>query len=41
MLEKDPKKRLSAKEAYEHPWIQNNTIKGTLSSNVLKNLGSF
>ncbi|KRX08642.1 Protein kinase-like domain [Pseudocohnilembus persalinus] len=41
MLEKDPKKRLSAKEAYEHPWIQNNTIKGTLSSNVLRNLGSF
>ena len=22
MLEKDPKKRISAKESYEHPWVQ-------------------
>ena len=35
MLEKDPKKRISAAEAYNDKWIQDNTIKDKISLKVL------
>ena len=39
MLVKDPKDRISAEEAYNDKWIQNNSSKQKLSQKVLKNLG--
>jgi calcium-dependent protein kinase len=35
MLQKDPKKRISAEEAFNDKWIQNNSIKDKLSPKVL------
>jgi len=35
MLEKDPKKRISAAEAYNDKWLQDNTIKDKISLKVL------
>ena len=35
MLEKDPKIRISAAEAYNDKWIQDNTIKDKISLKVL------
>jgi len=35
MLEKDPKKRISAAEAYNDKWLQDNTIKEKISLKVL------
>lgn len=39
MLQKDPKKRISAREVYEDPWIQKNSLKNQLNTRVLQNMG--
>lgn len=41
LLTYDPKNRPSAKEAFNDPWIQNNTYSNELSSHVMKNITSF
>ncbi|KAM3138561.1 hypothetical protein pb186bvf_009313 [Paramecium bursaria] len=41
MLEVDPNKRLSAKQAYDDPWIQKNAPNQALDPKAIKNLSSF
>ena len=41
MLRRNPKTRISAKEALQDIWIQNNTHSSPLQSKILKNLSSF
>lgn len=41
MLFYEPDKRISAQEAFNHPWIQNNKSVGMLHSDVLEKLGGF
>ena len=46
LLDRDYEKRISAKEALEHPWIQNidkndNAFNSEISKRVLGNIGAF
>jgi Ca2+-binding EF-hand superfamily protein len=41
MLVVDPACRLSALEAYNHPWIQTNNIRDPIDQEVIKKLGEF
>jgi len=41
MLNINPRKRITAKQAYEHPWIQNNSRKQPLKRSIFKNLKTF
>eukprot|EP01016_Furgasonia_blochmanni_P007012 TRINITY_DN12813_c0_g1_i1.p1 TRINITY_DN12813_c0_g1~~TRINITY_DN12813_c0_g1_i1.p1 ORF type:complete len:176 (+),score=34.97 TRINITY_DN12813_c0_g1_i1:64-591(+) len=41
MLEIDPDKRISARDAYHHRWIQMNHKEDSFSSNFLSNLAAF
>ena len=41
MLNKDFNERCSAKEAFNHNWIQNNTNNGELDKKCLDNLSNF
>lgn len=41
MLTIDPNHRISAKDAYNDPWIQKNSSSQPLDTKALKNLGNF
>ena len=41
MLNPSPQKRLSAQQALNHPWIQNNTHNIKIDQNVLNRLSQF
>lgn len=41
MLEKDPKKRISAKDALQHPWIQGKAPKKPLGKKLFENMKNF
>jgi hypothetical protein len=41
MLQKDPKLRISASEAYAHPWIINNINVEPLEEKIKENLALF
>lgn len=41
MLEKDPNKRISAKDAYNDPWIQKNAPSEKIDTKALKNMTNF
>ncbi|CAK83286.1 unnamed protein product (macronuclear) [Paramecium tetraurelia] len=41
MMEKEPNKRITAKQAYEDPWIQHNVHIAKIDARQLKNLQSF
>ncbi len=41
MLTLDPKKRISAKEALDHPWMQKNAKTLPLNKKILDNLSTF
>jgi serine/threonine protein kinase len=41
MLNVDPVERISAKDAYNDPWIQKNSTNTPLDAKSLKNLGTF
>ncbi|CAD8146337.1 unnamed protein product [Paramecium pentaurelia] len=41
MMEREPNKRITAKQAYEDPWIQNNVHVAKIDTRQLKNLQSF
>lgn len=41
MLMYDPEERISALEAYNHPWISNNNIKTVLRNDVLSRMSQF
>jgi len=41
MLEKDPVKRLSAKDAFNDPWIQKNAPSAKIDPKAIKNLNTF
>ncbi|KAL4464835.1 hypothetical protein ABPG74_011396 [Tetrahymena malaccensis] len=41
MLQKDPDIRLSAQQAYQHPWIQKSIKSSNIQDTVMKNLASF